>query len=586
MPTSRFAIALAAMVAPAVLLAGAAGPLAQHLMVRQLERDFAQLPLSKAKHGAIRYSLWQGRLEIDGRALESAAPTQRVLKLDHLEADGVGPAYLFGTSNGELRLAALRLRQVQFEGDGLSGSMESLTIEEPRFAAGATPADYEAMLRQFAARRLSATQAQFRTEAPRGELAFANAEGEGLKDGRFEKLAFRELAFVAAGETGRLRAELAAADLSGVDYGCWRNAALADPDEMLPLIDRMSGSGMAITGPAGRLTAETLSYAGFMARARLVARPAPAPSAWLAGTSIDAMEMTAAVFIPAGNPAARASFAHFALQKFQPGRLGALKIDQVAISGPEGVGKLATLELSDLRYGGDGTSLGIGRLRLDALSAGLKAGAEISLKEALFTTQGPAARPLGADIELSGVTIPATAVPLLMRAGYNELTLDYEGHSHYDSEQATIDASQRLSAHGAGTLSIAMHLSNYPGGFDWRESMQAMLKFMALRLDRLELRYDDASLIERLIKMRAAETGRDFEAVRDELLRSFAAQRQALAERPALSANFDAVADFLRKPGSLTLTLAPPEPVSLGTLMTLSRTNPAAALDALGLSIR
>jgi hypothetical protein len=302
--------------------------------------------------------------------------------------------------------------------------------------------------------------------------------------------------------------------------------------------------------------------------------------------SVDSLETTTALFVPAANPAARATLGRLALAGLQPGKLGALTLEQVTVTGPEGVGRLASLEIADLTYGAAGAPVAVGRLRLGELTVGLKAGAEVSVKEALVAMERSADQPAGATIKLSAVTIPATAMPMLMLAGYNELTLDYEGSSRYDPARAAVGATQLLSARDAGSFSLSMQLGNYPAAFDWRESFTVMLKFMALRLDSLELRYDDASLVDRLIRARAALTGRDVRAVREEMLRLVAAQRQALADKPALLASLDAIADFLRKPGSLTMTLTPPEPVALGTLITLSRTNPAAALDALGLSVR
>ena len=49
----------------------------------------------------------------DDLAVESASPALRSLRAAHVEVDGVGPRDLFG-GGGDLRLAAIRLRQAEF----------------------------------------------------------------------------------------------------------------------------------------------------------------------------------------------------------------------------------------------------------------------------------------------------------------------------------------------------------------------------------------------------------------------------------------------------------------------------------------
>ena len=131
-----------------------------------------------------------------------------------------------------------------------------------------------------------------------------------------------------------------------------------------------------------------------------------------------------------------------------------------------------------------------------------------------------------------------------------------------------------------------MRLDHYPAALDASDAAAISARLLQAELVQGELRYDDASLIDRLLRLYALRTGGDVEAARQQILGTVEAQRKGFAGKPELLASLDAVVGFLRQPKSLTLILAPPKPVALGTLMALSRASPTEALAALGLSIR
>lgn len=136
----------------------------------------------------------------------------------------------------------------------------------------------------------------------------------------------------------------------------------------------------------------------------------------------------------------------------------------------------------------------------------------------------------------------------------------------------------------AGALTLSLRFEHYPAVFDVRDTSAMSARILEAELAHLELRCDDASLIDRLLKFHAARTGGDVERAREALLGTVEAQR--LCRQAELLASFDAIAEFLGRPKSLTLILAPPKPVALGTLMSLSRVSPDQTLALLGLFIR
>ena len=286
----------------------------------------------------------------------------------------------------------------------------------------------------------------------------------------------------------------------------------------------------------------------------------------------------------------KVTIAHLGFDKLAPGSLGALELDGLDYTAPQGSFRLRSLRLDGFAYAlGDGPvalpQLFVNRLSLDDIAFGAKAGAEIGVKEMLLTMTGSLGKAAGMAFKVGTVTIPATAAPPLRLVGYNELVMDYEAQSSYDAALGSVMSTQHLTAHDAGELTLSLRMSNYPAVFDARDFLSLLTRLSEARLDRFELRYDDASLVERMIKFDAMRTQRSVEAVREGFIAQVMAQRAGHAEKPAMSASLDAIIAFLRQPASLTLTVAPPQPLSFGTLTGLSKRDPDAVFEMLGASV-
>jgi hypothetical protein len=104
-------------------------------------------------------------------------------------------------------------------------------------------------------------------------------------------------------------------------------------------------------------------------------------------------------------------------------------------------------------------------------------------------------------------------------------------------------------------------------------------------LSKLQVRFEDASLIKRILPVVAAAQGMDeasFVASAGAMLTITLAQ---LKNQPFVASVSSAVTTFLKDPKSITLSIAPPSPVQVQQLMTLHAANPGAAITTLGVGV-
>ena len=108
---------------------------------------------------------------------------------------------------------------------------------------------------------------------------------------------------------------------------------------------------------------------------------------------------------------------------------------------------------------------------------------------------------------------------------------------------------------------------------------------MNLSLAQMNLTYKDQSLVQRLVAEAAKERGIDVDA----WVAQFAASKQVLLARgavPVLAQQWPAVEQFLRSPGTLTLSAKPAQPLPLMALVAQQQTAGAkGVMDALGLQL-
>lgn len=555
MTIKKLAIGLAVLIV--VLGAGALGAefAAQAWMTQQVDAALAQPAVTKASHGALRYSLWRRHLEIDDLAVETDVPELRSARAAHIEIDGVSP---FIAAGGDLIVPAMAARALEVTGDTLHQSFGRLLLRDVRLAGGlafdaALPREQlvASIFDRLSVQHVEARDARQSMAGAGGEVAFAELVAEDLGKGRIASITGTKMVARSALQTRpgvTMRTEAATLRLAGVNLLAWRRAF--DP--------------AAIAKGSPRALAKDLS--------------------------LDRLDATGVTGTFAEDGDGKVTIAHLGFDKLAPGSLGGFELDDLVYTAPQGSFRLHSLRLDGFAYAlGDGPvaipQLFVRRLSLDDIAIGAKAGAEIGVKQMLVTMAGSLGKATGMAFKVATVTIPATAAPPLRLVGYNELVMDYEAQSSYDVAQGSVVSTQHLTAHDAGELTLSLRMSNYPAVFDARDFLSLLTRLSEARLDRFELRYDDASLVDRVIRFDATRTQRSVEAVREGFIAQVEAQRAGHAEKPAMSTSLDAIIAFLRQPASLTLTIAPPQPLSFGTLTGLSKRDPDAVFEMLGASV-
>ncbi len=148
----------------------------------------------------------------------------------------------------------------------------------------------------------------------------------------------------------------------------------------------------------------------------------------------------------------------------------------------------------------------------------------------------------------------AKARDVFAKLGLETITTSFSVSYDWDIAQqhAALHATT-LKVNELGTLTVAAELTNVVA--DATVLTQARLAHARLRLD-------DASLVERLLRMGAEQAGADPAAYRQQIA-DMVRQRSATvgADSPLLAAAGQAVADFITSPHSLTIELSPPAPV-------------------------
>ncbi|HUZ74040.1 MAG TPA: hypothetical protein VMU87_13740 [Stellaceae bacterium] len=190
---------------------------------------------------------------------------------------------------------------------------------------------------------------------------------------------------------------------------------------------------------------------------------------------------------------------------------------------------------------------------------------------------------VSADLALDGLTVTRAQLPNLQGVaafdalGLDRMTLGLAASYRWDLAQRRITLRHTtLTVKELGALTLALELDDAVTGPDLARS---------IRLGRTVLRYDDASLADRIIKLAAARNGTDPAAFRQQLI--------AVATRigtdpngdPASAAAGRALADFLAAPHSLTIALNPPQPVPPATLLFAASMPPRRLVALLGLTI-
>ncbi|HEX7968554.1 MAG TPA: hypothetical protein VF502_10060, partial [Stellaceae bacterium] len=267
--------------------------------------------------------------------------------------------------------------------------------------------------------------------------------------------------------------------------------------------------------------------------------------------------------------------------------LGTFQLDGLTLRLPEGLFTMEPQDWSTMSM----PRLFVERYRVADVLFQDKTVGEISLKELTATMTGDIDKPTGATLEMQGLAVDFAAIArnpmtqMLAGLGYGQVVFEAHGAATYDTEAKTIEVS-RLSfgAPDMGMLGLAYRVRDYPFDLKMAESSAMAQQFMGVAVEGFELRYDDASLVERIFALMAKSSSRPPSEVRESFVAALDQVKKAHAGAPLVADALDTVIGFVREPKSIRVVAKPREPVTLARLAEL-HAQPNEMLAVLGVAV-
>jgi hypothetical protein len=248
----------------------------------------------------------------------------------------------------------------------------------------------------------------------------------------------------------------------------------------------------------------------------------------------------------------------------------------------------------------------IGTLAITGVEIGIAGGQPFKLGEYRATTEGGTGLlPRSARAKLSGVIIPGGILhaspemgQIFDALGYSEILIEGEGETDHDEASGRYTSSGRLAVKDAGILSMASAIGGLTAervkalvkpiaSASGKDVDQSMLMVAAgpISIESFTLRFDDASLIKRLLPFAAKMQGMDEATLIGNTTAIMQIGLAALGNQTFTSEAVGAVGAFLKEPKSLSVALRPTKPVTIQELMALDPSKPGAAIDLLGVHV-
>lgn len=197
--------------------------------------------------------------------------------------------------------------------------------------------------------------------------------------------------------------------------------------------------------------------------------------------------------------------------------------------------------------------------------------------------------PLDSKGTITDMKIPASAFagrpmgPATL--GYGDLVLDVTWDASRSPDGKSVDLRDfTVSVEDAAKISITGQFANMPAPTVLNDA-GAKSSAREIVVDTMTIRFEDASLTGRILDLQAQKQGVTREAYAGQIGAALPFLLASL-NNPAFQQKVaTALADFLKDPQSLTVTLAPGEPISGGDILRLARSSPQDLPDRLNAEI-
>lgn len=373
-------------------------------------------------------------------------------------------------------------------------------------------------------------------------------------------------------------------------------------------------SGIKTQGSGVTGAVERVSLSGFDLSQPLPAGGIGTPVViWqvLSTLSLDQAEIAGADFqLPAGE--GRIGLKRFEASGIAPGRVGGLSLEGLTFDAPGRARlRLDAVALAGLAYRLRSAQARVtnaaldlsnppwapGRVffdhfSLDNFEAGAADGNVVTLSSIRATMTGSLAQASAADFEMRELAVDLTKLPYAQTGfdpadlGLSRVVLNIDGQSRYDQATRILEIPRyALVLPDLGSLTMALKLGDLTIDEGSDDPLVLMQRMFATTLRRFEIRYDDDSLAMRLIRYSAKRANSDVDSFRAGLIDQLE-QRQQRMQGPAAAQMVDALVGFLKAPGTITVVVEPPSPLSMASLARLSSMDPDEIPQVLGLTIR
>jgi len=379
--------------------------------------------------------------------------------------------------------------------------------------------------------------------------------------------------------------------------------------------------GLSLTGVKTRsdqieASAERISFTGLkspLPPSVLVSdAPPEAMTAWLSAFALDKAEIAGADVRALAGDKGHTSLRRIAIEGIGPGRVGSIALEALAVEAKDGRMQLGSAALAGVTYRPrsakarlSAAALGMPnfdwmpgrvffeRFAIGAVTVSVPGATEVTLKDVHATMAGSIVQATAFDLQLSELAIDLSKVPpsplgvTPADIGISSLLLNVDVKSTYDPATKIMEIPRyAFTLPKLGSLTMAASLGNLVYDESSDDPMVAMQHILAATLRRFEIRYDDDSLASRLFDFAAKQGKSDVETVRAGLIAQVEQQKALMQQSLEIAAMLDVIIAFLKEPHSLTVVLAPPNPLPLATFAKLNTTDPAEMPKLLGLTVK
>jgi|GEM_PF-6632510 len=275
--------------------------------------------------------------------------------------------------------------------------------------------------------------------------------------------------------------------------------------------------------------------------------------------------------------------------KLASAKLSGLKVDVKTNGGSFGLGDLT---VSDVDYSslvaGNPSGVMVKKANLSDLYVDVPDSGKVTLANAMTEyTRFEQSLPAAGVSTFSGLAISDIRDPegkeAFQKLGYDGVSFDMEMRFDWKSDTGAFALETfKITGKDMGVFSLAFVL----GGLDYDTvaSGEPFALLDTLRIESLDVRYDDNSLVGRVMKAAAAEQGGDPEMIRAMMLTMLDEQRRQVSKNPIAVDAIKGLKTFVEQPKSLSLSLRPNEPVGYEDFMDEDQ-DPAALARLLGVKV-